>query len=855
MLVAQPSSKRAEAVRIVGSPPRVDGRLDDAVWTIAKPIEDFVQKRPFEGIEPSERTRVQIAYDDGGLYVGARMFRKDPSRVARAVTRRDGSGNAEFLSITLDTQRDRRTAFGFVVSAAGVKSDYHHSRDEEMGGRESQYDPVWEAAAVVDSLGWTAEMRIPFSQLRFAMATEQEWGLQLDRWMPDKNEDIYWVMVPNRETGFVSRFGTLSGIAGIRPTRPVELLPYVAGDALRTANADPANPFRNPTSVRLGMDAKFGIGSNLTLDATVNPDFGQVEADPAEVNLTAFETIFEERRPFFVEGSQLIRADGPNYFYSRRVGGPAHLVPEGDYVDLPRASTILGALKLTGRTASRLSVGGLLAVTDRESARVRNVADGRTQRLAVEPRSAFGVVRLQQEVGSQASTIGGTLSMTRRDLTSEPTLSDLLSREAAAAGLDWRIRFQQGKYAITGWAGFSYVAGDSLAIAATQLSSAHYFARPDATHLTYDPSRRSLGGYTASLRADKDAGRHILWGAQLTTESPGYEVNDMGRLQSADDIDYNADIQIRETEPGRYLQNWRLGFLTRGSYNYGRDHTVNSWSETTTLTFKNLWNLTMRTQLDLPTMDDALTRGGPVMQTGRNLSQEVRLSNSFGSRTGWRLGLVLARDNIGGHRVNTSGSLTMRPAPSWQLSFEPSYVKGTDPRQYITTVLDPQATDTYGNRYVFAYVDRTTISLRTRLNYAFSPVLTLEGYGEPFVASGTFYDFGDLRQARRRQLRTYGSAGTTITRRSDGGYDLSSGATSFSIDDPDFHVLSFRSNLVLRWEWNPGSTLFLVWQQNRFSSTTERRSVAIGDLWSTARADGDNYLALKVSYWFPLGGR
>ncbi|MFN8583406.1 MAG: DUF5916 domain-containing protein [Gemmatimonadaceae bacterium] len=572
------------------------------------------------------------------------------------------------------------------------------------------------------------------------------------------------------------------------------------------------------------------------------------------MNLTAFETIFEERRPFFTEGSQLIRADGPNYFYSRRIGGPAHVDATGDYVDQPRGSTILGALKLTGRTASRMSVGGLLAVTDRENARVFNTSDGRINRMLVEPRSAFAVLRLQQEIGSQASTLGGTLSMMRRDMSNAPSLRPLLSREAAAGGLDWRIRFQQGKYAITGWAGFSYLDGDTAAIAATQLSSAHYYARPDATHLSYDPHRRSMSGYTTSIRADKDAGRHILWGAQVITESPGYEVNDMGRLQSADDIDYNADIQVRETQPGRYFQSWRFGTLTRGSYNYGGDHTVNSWSETVSLTFKNLWNLTSRSQLDLPTMDDALTRGGPVMQTGRNVTQEVRLSNSFGSRTGWRVGVAVNDDNIGGHRLSVNGGLTFRPAPSWQLSFDPSYVSGTDPRQYITTVADAGATNTYGNRYVFAYVDRTTISVRTRLNFAFSPRLTLEGYAEPFAASGTFHDFGDLAAPRTRILRTYGQQGTSIVTRADGGYEVTSGTTTFGIDNPDFNVLSFRSNLVLRWEWNPGSTLFLVWQQNRFSDRVIGDAVRFSDLWSTTRADGDNFLALKISYWFPLGG-
>lgn len=848
---AQPSAKVARAQRITDRPPRIDGRLDEALWKTIEPIDDLTQKRPLEGAAPSESTHVFIAYDDDALYVGARMFRRDPASIPRSVTRRDGFGNAESFSITLDTHLDRRTAYEFGVSAGGVKNDAHLSQDNEMRGRESQYDPIWDAQVVVDSLGWTAELRIPFSQLRFSDAEEQRWGVQLDRWIPDQNEDDMWVMVPNRETGYVSRFGTLTGIEGIHPRRPVELLPYVAGDATRSAGSDAADPFRNPSNVRLGLDAKFGIGSNLTLDATVNPDFGQVEADPAEVNLTAFETFFDERRPFFTEGAELFRG-GPNFFYSRRIGGPPHVALEGDYVDEPRASTILGALKLTGRTSSRLSIGGLFAVTDAERARVFTTASRTMQRFMVEPRTAYGVLRLQQEVGTQASTVGATVTGVRRALGNQDSLVTALTRDALAGGLDWRLRFQQGRYAITGFAGFSYVGGDSMAISRIQLGSAHYFDRPDASHVSYDPSRRSMRGYTASLRADKDAGRHILWGAEVTTESPGYEVNDVGRLQSADDIDYNADIQIRETEPSRYLQNWRLGFMTRGGFDYGGTHTSNRWSQSASMTFRNLWNFNMSTQFELRAMDNWLTRGGPLMQTGFQWGQEYRINNAFGARTGWRIGFNWSRDELGSKRVELNGGLTVRPLPSWQASLDPSYAKSTDARQYLTTIVDPAATATYGLRSIFAFVDRTTVSVRGRLTYAFSPTLTLEGYGEPFVASGRYYNIGELAAPRKSALRTYGTDGTTITRADDGSLDVTTSGTSFTLDNPDFHVLSFRSNLVFRWEWNPGSTLYLVWQQNRFADDAIDDAVGVRDLWTTTRAAGDNFLALKISYWFPF---
>lgn len=852
---AQPSSKRATATRLAGPAPRIDGRLDDAAWVGQVPIEDFEQQRPIEGAAPSERTQVFVRYDDDAIYVGARMYREHPEQILRSIGRRDGSANSEHLQLTFDTHRDRRTGYAFIISAAGVRGDFHHSQDDEHRGREGQYDPVWEGSAVIDSLGWSAEMRIPFSQLRFPTADTQEWGFQLDRWMPDKNEDLQWIMIPTKENGYISRFGTLTGIAGVKARRPVELLPYVASDATRSAVTNTANPFRNPTKARAGLDAKFGIGSNLTVDATINPDFGQVESDPAEVNLSAFETIVEERRPFFTEGAQLLRVEGPNYFYSRRIGSAPHLAASGDFVDQPRASTIMGAAKLTGRTASRLSVGALLAMTDRTNARTFMLDSNRTSEVRVEPRTEYAVVRLQQEIGAQASTVGGMFTAMRRELGGDTALSARLTGTAIAGGVDWRIRLQQGRYAISGFAGFSHVMGDSLAIGRIQRSSAHYFQRPDGDYLDYNTARRSLSGYTASIRADKDAGRHILWGAQVSTESKGYEVNDVGRLQSADGIDYNADIQIRETEPGPYFRNWRLGFVTRGSFNYGSNRTNEEWNQNTTLTLQNFWTLNLNTKFDLSTLDDRLTRGGPLMRTAFNWGQEYRLNSATGSKIGWRTSFNWNRDALGGWRNNVSGGITLRPTPRWQLSFDPSYVVSTDARQYVTSLAAPAATRTFGARYLFAYVDRVTTSVRTRLNYAFSPSFTLEGYAEPFAASGRYHGIGELRAPQTNVLRNYGTDGTTITRAPDGSYAVMADGTEFSLTNRDFNVLSFRSNVVLRWEWHPGSTLFVVWQQNRRASDALGEPVRAGDLLNTTHAAGDNYVALKLSYWLPLTGR
>jgi hypothetical protein len=851
---AQPSSKSAIAVRIAGQSPRVDGRIDEEAWRIAQPITDFAQQRPLELAEPTERTEVSILYDDAALYVGARLYRRNPREIVRPMSRRDVSGNAERLNIILDTYLDRRTAFGFSISAAGVKGDYYLSRDSDGDGRSNQFDPVWEARVALDSLGWTAEMRIPFAQLRFTAAEEQIWGLNFDRLLPDKNEDIRWVATKQQETGYISRFGMLRGMRGIQPTRPIELVPYVAADAKRRANVDPNDPFDDPYAGRVGMDAKVGMGSNLTLDLTVNPDFGQVEADPAEVNLSAFETFFDERRPFFTEGNELIRGQGPGYYYSRRIGAPPHRSASGDFVNAPNASAILGAAKLSGRTAARLSVGSLLAVTRQERARVFDSESRQTSGVKVEPLTAYGVVRLQQELGSQASTIGLTLTGVRRDLGTTrdgDSLAALLPREALTGGADFRWRMKDGMYAITGWYGFSHVAGDSLAMMRLQRSSARYFQRPDADYVDYDSSRTSLGGHTWSIRADKDAGRHILWGAQIQSNTPGFELNDVGRLQSSDEIEYNADIQIRETIPSRYLQNWRLGFDTRGGWNYGGDRQSNQWSQNTSLTFRNFWNLNIRTSFSLATQNATLTRGGPSMATGHEWSEEIRLNNSSSSRTGWRVNGRISRAEFGGKRANFGAQLTLRPTDRWQVSGEPNYSRVTDPRQYVTTVDDTLARF-LDRRWVFAYINRTTLSTRFRAQYAFSQTLTVEGYAEPFAANGRYYDIGELAAPRTSTMRVYGSGGTTIRREEDGSRTISDGAATFTIEPIDFHVLSLRTNMVLRWEWNPGSTLFLVWQQNRRASESYGNPIGVRSMWHTTRPAGDNFFSIKATYWLPL---
>lgn len=845
----QASPKTAWAVRIEGTEPHINGSMDEEVWDSAQPIRDFVQRSPDEGAAPRESTTVYILYGDDALYVGARMQSHNPSAIATPVTRRDGFSNAEQFMISLDTYLDRRTAFSFSVTSAGVRSDTYHPEDNEHRSQ-SQFDPVWAAAAQVDSAGWTAELRIPYSQLRFNAADEQAWGLQIRRWTPALNETDYWVMVPTAETGFVSRFGTLRGLVGVAPPRHVEIMPYVAGDATAVTR-EPGDPFDQVFTNRVGTDAKIGIGPNLTLDLTVNPDFGQVEADPAEVNLSAFETFFDERRPFFIEGNELLTGGGPDYYYSRRIGARPHGGASGDFVDGPDNTTIAGAAKLSGRLASGLSIGALASVTPRERARTFDLATSQFGEVAVEPPTGFGVVRLQQEFGRQQSTVGATLTGVRRGFGQDLDLRSLLHEEAYSGGADWRLRFRDGEYEVSGYTGFSHVRGSPAAIFATQQSSAHYFQRPDADYVTLDSTATSLSGYAVSIRADKNAGRRILWGAQVTARSPGFEINDLGRLRAADAVDFNADIQIRDTQPTKLFRNYRVGTVIRGGWNFGGVRQSTRLSNNTRLTFHNFWNLNFGVTHEFRAQSDFLTRGGPSMGTASGWQFDGRLSNSYSAGTRWRVGGRYENDELGGWRANAGGGITVRPIPAWQLSIDPSYTRSVDARQYITQ-LDGGRPATYGRRYIFGFIERTTISGRVRVDYAFTPNLTIEGYAEPFAASGRYYALGELAAPRSRDLLTYGNDGTTIARDAEGEFTVSDGGDTFTIANPDFNILSFRSNLVVRWEWLPGSTFFLVWQQNRSAFDDRGELARPGSLWEALRASGDNFFAIKATYWMSV---
>jgi len=842
-------TKTVSVLRWDGQAPTIDGRLDERGWRLGSVLDDFVQKEPVEGAAPTLRTVIRVAIDAEALYIGAEM-ETAPGELRAPVGRRDDDGQADYVLVSLDTYADGRTAYSFGVTAGGTRLDRYHATDNEFDYDEG-FDPVWTARTTRDGNRWTAEMRIPLSQLRFNQSGDQRWGLNVVRSMPAREELVFWVPVGRNETGWASRFGVIEDLGRIQAARGVELLPYIATGASFFPDPDPADPFAVPSesTVRAGADIKVGLGSNLTLDATFNPDFGQVEADPAEVNLSQFETFFPERRPFFTEGSNLTNRSG--LFYSRRIGGLPPVPIDAAYADAPKEATILGATKLTGRLVSGTSLGLLGAVTDRESAQVWSERGGLgTQALA--PRTYTGVATVVQEFGAEASTVGLQVAGLRRAMGDADPLAEYLHRSAVGARLDWNLRFRDGTYEAFGAVGVSHVRGDSTALLRTQRSSVHYFQRPDQDHVSVDSTRTSLSGGNAFVGVNKNAGTHWLWDLFLAMETPGLELNDAGRLGDAGEYGAFATLTYRETVPGSWYRRYRWSVSQENLWTFGRDRQFGALRTDAQIVLPNFWTVDVTAWRDFAAVSKSLSRGGPLVGTPPAWVVIARLGNSSAANTRWNARIYHGESQVGERTQRLSGGVSIRPGPRLQLSVDPNYLRVTEPRQYGGTRSGGPA-ETFGNRYIFSFIERSTLLARIRASYALRPDLTLELYAEPFVASGRFHRYGELTEPRSRGLRAYGTDGSNIEEQPDGSLAISDGEDAFTIPYRDFHVRSFRSNAVLRWEWRPGSTVFLVWQQDRFSDLRTGELVRVGDLWDTLVAPGENRFIIKASYWLPVG--
>jgi len=853
----------------------LDAKLDEDAWKAATPITDFRQVDPDEGQPASQRTEVRFLFDEDALYVGAKMYDLEGANgVVTRLVRRDGSFDSDYLELVIDAYHDHLSRAFFDLNPSGSKDDYIGLGTSCC---DNSWDPVWEAATHIDADGWTAEIRIPFSQVRFSRDSVQTWGLQVRRFIKRRNEQDQWSWWGKTESGGPQRFGHLEGLRMPSSTSGLELLPYVVSKSSSVASIanDPFNTRGRP-SLRAGLDLKDRLTSNLTLDATFNPDFGQVEVDPAVLNLSAFETFFPEKRPFFIEGAQVFSFGGfscnfcsnveaMSAFYSRRIGRPpsgAELATDSNaFADVPDATTILAAGKITGRTGNGFTVGLLNAVTSEANARVQTLT-GQRAKQEVEPLADYFVARLKRDYMRGNLVVGGVVSGVARNI--DDVFAPRLAQHAEMYGNDVYYTWHDQMYSFQANVAVTNVTGDARAIAARQLSSARYFQRPDRGDGSdgffsnrFDSTETSLRGGGAYARLAKNTGD---WFGEVQTNirTPGYETNDYAFQQRADYIWTGTNIGHVWTKPTSWYRQIYTVAGMQNQRNFEGDNTQRQFHAYYSTTTPQFWNLSTFYIYRPAVIDDRVLRGGPAVRSPTNHFAELDVTSDSRSQLIGNGGIGVYRDEKVGRQVNLYLNATYRPVSNVSLMFGPSFSTGRNYAQFVQTVSDTTAVSFYGTRYVVSSLDQRTLGLDTRLSVTFSPTMTLELYTQPFFAAGKYFDFKEYAAPRSLETLAYGrDRGTiTATRDKDGmitSYtvdpDGAGPASAFGINNPNFSSQSLRGNAVFRWEYRPGSVLYVAWTQSRSADAPFGTLDFVRDRDAMFAARPDNIFLVKASWW------
>ncbi|MAZ73604.1 MAG: hydrolase, partial [Flavobacteriaceae bacterium] len=808
-------TKRSYTTVSVGTTasPKIDGKLEEPAWNLVEWTSDYVEFEPDNGTAPTEQTKMKIVYDEKNLYVAFKCYQKDPATIERRMGRRDDFPG-DWVEINIDSYGDDRTGFSFTASASGVKGDEFISNNGNFDG---SWNPIWYLATKIDDDGWTAEMRIPLSQLRFSNAEEQVWGIQSTRRYFNNEERSTWQPLPPNPPGWVSEFGELRGISGIIPQKQLEIQPYTVGQ-LDTYEAEKGNPFRDGSDAKLtaGLDAKIGVTNDLTLDVTINPDFGQVDADPGAVALDGFEIFFQERRPFFVENKSVfdfrIGGGSDNLFFSRRIGrspqGSA-FGPSTAYIDQPNNTTILGAAKFSGKTKDGLTVGVLESVTANEFAEVID-EDGTKSEELVEPLTNYLVGRVQQDFNNNNSYIGGIFTSAIRNM---DTNVSFLHSHAYSGGIDFKHNWNERTFYIDGSAVLSNVRGNAEAIANTQTSITHLFQRVDAGHVEVDPTKTQLTGTGGRFEFGKGGGGDWRYAIGGNFKSPELELNDLGFLRQADDIRQYALVRRLFNKPTSWYRRANTWFELSTAFDFEGNYNRIQYEMGGYINWKNNWWSEIGGAHKPRIFTNTFLRGGPRWRYNdenyifffSGTDQRKKLSFSGGT-----VQSRARQDNFSVYRyeVNTR----YQPLNSLSISLGVNYEESPSKTQYVS-----QGDFNGIPRYILGAIDQETLSATLRVNYNINPNLTIQYYGQPFIFTADFSDFNYVNDAIAKDLNDRVTNYTTDQIRLENGtYGVDEdrdGAIDYSFGDPDFAFVQFRSNLVVRWEYIPGSEIFLVWSQ------------------------------------------
>ena len=832
------------------SPPVIDGLLTDDAWENAEWAGDFIEWLPDENTPPDEQSKFRILYDQKNLYVAIRCFEADTEKIDARLSRRDGFVG-DRVAVVIDSYNDKRTAFTFVVNAAGVKGDELIS--DNGNDSDDSWNPIWYTDTNIDEEGWTAEMRIPLSQIKFGKADEQVWGLQVSRMIFRENQWSVWDRIPREAAGWVSEFGELRGLMNIEPQKQLEIQPFTVIQ-WDTYPEEAGNPFRDGSDVLLngGLDAKIGITNDLTLDLTVNPDFGQVDADPGAIALDGFQIFFQERRPFFVENKNIFDfefANGnDNLFYSRRIGrNPAGFpdVASDEFVDIPNNTTILGAAKFSGKTKNGWSIGVLESVTGKMNAEIDSNGDRREE--IVEPLTNYAVIRAQKDFNERNTYIGGMFTSTNRKIEGD---LDFLHTSAYTGGIDFRHMWKNRNYFIDGNIIASHVSGSEESILRTQESLTHLFQRTDAGHVEVDPTRTSLTGTAGRISHGKDGGGNWRYEGGFIWRSPELELNDIGFLRQTDEIIQYADVNHLWLKPTKLYRFFRIGAEQFTSYDFEGNYNRIQWELEAEMSYQNRWWTEVGFGHKPRIFSNTVLRGGPRWRWSDENFAYLFFGSDRSKKFFFTLGYVRSaarQDNFTFQRYVVR--LGFQPFDAFNLSINASYRPNVNRTQYVTETAfgtDP--------RYIMADIDQKTISTAVRFNYSINPNLSVQFYGEPFISRGIYSDFNYVNNSIAEDLTervtllepnqiSLADDTYSVDENIDGNID-------YTIGDPDFSFVQFRSNLVARWEYIPGSEIFLVWSRGvtGFGDPTDSLGRSLDQQILGEEAD-DTFL-IKVTYRF-----
>ncbi len=698
----------------------------------------------------------------------------------------------------------------------------------------------------MEDSAWTVEYQIPLSQLRYSREEVQVWGLHCWRWIDRRQEESVWEPQSSTGPGILFQFGELHGIQGLPPSRRFELLPYFLSK-INTFKKESENPFANQGRSSLGaagLDAKIGLTSNFTADITLNPDFGQVESDPSVMNLTTFETFFDEKRPFFLEGKNIfnLNTDAANVFYSRRIGHAPTYTPDlqpQQYMKYPENTSILMATKVSGKTADGLSVGMLESLTAAEQAEIAS-PPGR-EKIAVEPLTHYCIGRLQKDFMGGNTVLGGIVTATNRNISA--TQLQFLNRNAYTAGLDFLHHWNDKEFYLDARLLGSYVNGSQQAMTNLQAASARYYQRPDARHLQFDSTLTQLSGHGGDIKIGKGSKGLWRYSTGVSWYSPGLELNDLGFMQRSDFIQQENAISYFVNRPVSVFRTYSIELKQFNHWDFAPDYLASGGELNLYLEFLNKWSLSTAANLVSNALDTRLIRGGPGVRVPWywNFSAGVKTDPSS-----WIAAFVNTNTTRASHHrmrfYRLNPGLSLQPTDPLKLEVSIIYEANQDALQYVATKsVNGQ------NRYILGQLNQKTLGLTFRVDYNFTPELSLQYYGSPFASVGTYPEFKSVNAPR---AKAYNERFMRIDAVPVGdSYQLAEG---YAFANPDFNFNQLRSNLVCRWEYRPGSQLYLVWSQERTNFLQTGRETVTETLGHLRQVHAHNVFLVKFSYWFSI---